>query len=236
MSLGALERRPFVIGDARLQHMFLRTPTRCASVEEYARAAGMTTDEVLELLSPLLSEGILGLDPVQGTLFVHTAPKGRPAPMPLPQIAANLWELLRNRASLEQAFALWRLIRGLEVGGWTVDIDQVALEARAQVNSRHLLLGIRVRDILVPLVPYPTTTQVPSALDDFAGGSAVAVALTCENRELDQMVTAARAWFLSRPVPARMTVFILEAPSFAATILRCDDNSVTPVVVQRFEP
>lgn len=235
------DRPAFSIADARLQQVFTRSPERCATVDEYARAAGMDVAEVLALLSPLLERGVLALDSVGGQLMVHTAPNGRPAPFELPQARTNLWELLRDRATLERAFGLWQLVRGLEAGGWQVQLDRVALEAQAQVARHFLQLGVTVRhpqipgEVLVPLVPYPPQTELAGLLDAFAVGGATGLAVTCQNRELDAAVTGCRAWFLAHP-GANLTVFVLEAPAFGATVLRPDDNSVTPVVVQRYQP
>lgn len=231
----ATDRPPFLLKDARLQQVFTRTPERCASVDEYARAAGLQVADVLEILTPALAEGILALDSVGGTLLIHTAPNGRPTVSTRPQAKPNLWELLRERAGLERAHGLWQLIRGLEAGGWSVELDQELLELHAGVPRQYLQLGVWLRDVLVPLVPYPAQPEIPAILDVYAAAEGPGVALTCRNRELDAAVTGARAWYLRQGSPPELTVFVLEAPGFGATVLRASDNSVTPVVVQRWE-
>lgn len=235
------ERPAFIVTDARLQQVFTRTPERCASVEEYARAAGMDVSETLALLTPLLEHGVLALDSVGGQLMVNTAPNGRPAPFELPQARANLWEQLRDRANLERAFGLWQLIRGLEAGGWNVTTDRERLEAHVRVPRHLLQMGVTVRhpripgEVIVPLVPYPPANELPGLCETFHADGATGLAVTCQNRALDAAVTGCRSWFLANPGTS-LTVFVLEAPAFGATVVRPDDNSVTPVVVQRYQP
>lgn len=228
---------PLLIRDARLLHLFLRSPQKAASVEEYAHAAGMTVDEVLGHLAPLFAQGTLSLDAVDGVLFVNTSPSGRPTPPGKVDVAPNLWEVLSARAPAGRAVDLWRLVRGLESGGWRVEVDHATLQSTTRVPRELLHLGVYVKNNLFPVVPYPDPLTLGSrVLTPATIHGATSLAITCPPRQLETAVTATRSWFLAAQKPPELTVLVLEAPSFPATLVRTTDNSVTPVTVQRFDP
>jgi hypothetical protein len=224
------------LGDPRLHHVFMMRPLRCAAVEDYARAAGLEPLEVLEHLGPALEAGIISLESVQDTIFVDTAPAGRPNPLGGPQLPAGLWETLKARSSPNRAQALWRLTRGLESGGWEVSHDIEALTAGLGPLPVLPWLGVIVNAEPVILVPYPdavalTATQGP--LSTLADAGADSVAVTCHNGALEEVVTAVRSWGLGRQRRKRVRVYILEAPRFSPTALEVTDRGIHPVSISR---
>lgn len=231
-------RRPISVADARLNHVFHRQPERCATVDEYASAAGMDPEQVLELLSPYLSNGTLGIEVYADLLFVHTAPTGRPTPSHLPEVAPNLWERIRNRAPLARAYALWRLIRSLEHAGWKVETNVKEVTLGLGWLPTEPYLGLNVKGQPVPVIPYPAPNELPGPnglCEAYQKAGARGIAVTCDNGALDQIVTAVRAWVLGRGEPSYMTILVLEAPRFNPTLIRPSDNSVTPINITRHE-
>jgi hypothetical protein len=226
-------------GDARLHHLFLLRADRCATVTEYAHASGIDVPVTLELLTPAIEAGVIGLEVVGDTLFVDTAPAGRPRSDGVEQMPPNLWELLKVRAGERRAFALWKLIRNLEQGGWEVIVDSDELTEAAAGTGSTPWIGVRLGGAAVAVVPYPPAAgldAVDGPLAVFAGAGVPQVAITCDNASLETYVTAVRSWVLrNRRAAGTLTVLLLEAPRFAPTALRVDDRGVHPVSVTRDE-
>lgn len=226
------EPLPLPLTEPRVHFVFLRHGWRLATVEEYARAAGVDAAVVLQALSGPLSQGLISIETCDGTLFVHTAPRGRPVPPGMPSARPNLWETVRIRRSVAEAHRVWQLIRALETGGWTVVWDPETLVGLAP--QAPPLLALKVHDTLVPL--YDVGDRVEWVPDVCAATIGQAVAVTAGNHALDRTVTAVRAWMLRQRKLPQLAVLVLEPPMFAPTVVRGIDNSVTPVVVQRYEP
>ncbi len=216
--------------------MFMLRPLRCAAIEDYARSAGLDPLSVLEYLGPALEAGVISLESVEDTIFVDTAPSGRPSVHGTAQLPAGLWETLKARASSNRAHALWRLTRGLESGGWEVTHDVDALTCNLGPLSVQPWLGVMVNAEPVILVPYPemgALTAVTGPLTTLAEAGAGSVAVTCHNGALEEVVTAVRSWGLSQPRRKRVRVLILEAPRFSPTALEVDDRGIHPVSISR---
>lgn len=225
-------RPRFVVGDARLQAVFMHRADVCATIDEYAAAAGMSVDVVLDLLGDVLDVGALSLEVAGDEMFIHTAPLGRPTPRHLPEIDANLWERLRLRNGPERAADLWKLVRSMERAGWKTDTHPARLAFGLGTGPTPPDVGVVVGSNLVPVLPFLTDGQLadprgPLTSFDLAGAAAVAVC--CTEGELDQFVTAVRVWIGQRQLPAAMSVILLEAPAWQPTILTPRDAAVVPV-------
>lgn len=233
-------RPVLTVADARLTRIMQRSPDRCASVSEYAAATGMTTDEVIELLGPHLDSGVLDLEVWGSEIFVHTAPNGRFEVDPsLPQVAPNLWELLRASTTVEYAYALWRLVRDLQSAGHVVEVHPHRIVSGLGPLRTRPLLGIYHGPLVVPVLVLPTTDDLASptgVLADYERAGADLVAVICDEGALESRVTAVRRWVLSRHAPARTQVAILEAPRFAVTVITAEDGAVAPVTVGAYHP
>lgn len=231
-------RATFVLADARLTHVFLRTPERCATVDEYAAAAGMNPEQVLQLLQPHLSSGVLAIELFADTMFVHTAPRGRHNTPGETYVHPNLWERLRSRAPLARAHALWKLIRSLEHAGWNVEANAKNVTAGLGYLPSEPFLGVEVRGRAVAVIPYPAPAELTGehgACETYLRAGAPGIAITCDNGGLDATVTAVRTWALTRGGPVNFTVLVLEAPRFNPTMIRPSDNSITPIAFSRQE-
>lgn len=214
--------------DMRLTRLLQQDPLRCASVNEYAGQTGIDVGTVLDLLGPALDASEVHLEPAGGEIFVHTAPAGRPAPYGNRQIPPNLWETLRDGRSQDESFALWRLIRDLEAGGWAVE---PAARRLPVINGRVPLLGLRFGAGIVPLLVLPDLTQVASQsgpLTIYERSGVGICAISCRSRELDRATTAVRRWMLEHHNRARCDVLLLEAPRYQPVLLTSDDSGVTP--------
>lgn len=214
--------------DMRLTRLFQQEPMRCATINEYAVATGISVDQLLSMLSGALQRGELDVEAVGGEIFLQTAPAGRPAPQGFGQTQPNLWEVLRRDHPREQAYALWRVLRDLEAGGWRVEGDGRAVPT-ARVEGA--LLGLRFSLSTVPVLVLPELSTLasqsgPLTAMEMAGMGLCAV--TCLHRELDPAVTAVRQWMLGRPARAGLDVLVLEAPRYQPVLLTSDDGSITP--------
>lgn len=232
MTLPFDARRPIMtFDDMRLTRLFQQEPMRCATINEYAAATGMTVDQLLKMLSGPLQRGELDVEAVGGEIFLQTAPAGRPAPQEFGQTRPNLWETLRREHPREEAFALWRILRDMEAGGWKVEADGRMIPT-AKVEG--VLLGLRFALSTVPVLILPTLPSLSSQSGPLTHLEMVGMglcAVTCPHQGLDQAVTAVRQWMLGRPARAGLDVLILEAPRYQPVLLTSDDGSVTPRTV-----
>lgn len=229
--------------DGRLTAVFLRDPLACASVEEYANKTGLDAEQVLSELSPYLQQGALDIEPVGDQLFVHTAPHGRPVPHHLPDVAPNLWELLRAKVDPQQAHALWQVVRDFERSGWQVELRDSRIQAGLGQMFNPPALGVVLRNgLTVPVETFPPPGRVAApdgVLSRYEHAGARAVAVTCADGALDATVTAVRQWVidrLERGWTPMLHVVVLEAPRFNPTFLAPSDSSVTPVAVSNQLP
>lgn len=217
--------------DMRLTRLMQREPGRCASINEYAGATGLSIDAVLSLLREPMRREELAIEAVGGEVFVHTAPDGRPTPRGKGQIPPNLWEVLRREHTPEESFTLWRITRDLEAAGWYVEADPRNIPT---ISGETALLGLRFTGSVVPLLILPPFDDVSSQsgpLTRFEVAGTGLCALTCLHRKLDGAVTAVRTWMLGRPTRANLDVLVLEAPRYQPILLTGDDGGITPRAV-----
>lgn len=221
-------KRPLVFDDMRLTRLMLTDPRRCASVNEYASATGIAVPRILSLLAPALGAGQLELEAAGGDVFVHTAPGGRDGAV----LPANLWESLRSGRDQDTAFALWRLVRGLEQGGWKVESDPATIPV---IDQHTTFLALRLGETsMVPLLvlPEPGELAAPSSpLQRYEDAGLRAVAVACRNRELDAIATSVRRWLLAREGRSPLHVLLLEAPHYQPVLLGGADTAVAPRAV-----
>lgn len=225
-------RQVLVVSDARLTRVLQRFPERCASLDDYARETSIETEKVLELLSPALDLGVLSLEVVGHSVFVHTAPMGRPTALNLPDVPPNLWERLREGRDGATAFELWKLVRGLSQAGWRVEPNVRQLQFGLSRLPFVPMLGVYVQQALLPLILHPQPQHLadpggPLSIYEEAG--AVTVGVVCDSGGLAAIVTAARQWAASQPSgKGAVGVVVLESPSFAPTLVTSQDAAVRP--------
>lgn len=224
-------RRALVVAEPRLTKLLQREPESCASVSEYAVKAGIETGQIIELFGPAVDSEVLTFEIVGEEIFVNTAPKGRPTPAHLPEVAPNLWERLRTHGSPEEAYSLWRMARGLERAGWKVEANPNRIMFGLSRLPAPPALGLAVQASMVPLILHPTIEQVSHAsglLTMFDEGGAASVGIVCDSGALDEHITAVRRWGFSRLHRTGMAVVLLEAPRYNPTLLTPGDASVAP--------
>jgi hypothetical protein len=224
-------RRALVVADARLTKLLQREPESCASISEYSARTGIETGQIIQLLGPAIDEDVLGLEIWADEVFVHTAPGGRPTRATLPDVAPNLWERLRSHGSVEEAYSLWRLARGLSLAGWRVEANPSRIMFGLSALPMPPALGIQVANSMVPLLSYPTPEQLShehGLLTMYDRAGAASVGVVCDSGALDELITAARRWGFGRLGRTGMSVVLFEAPRFAPTLLRPGDASVAP--------
>jgi hypothetical protein len=229
--------RPILrVNETRLNRVLLNDPHRCATISEYAGATGIPVEQVMDLFGDALDAGYLAVEIWGDEMFLMTSPSGRPGPSNSPQVAPNLWEVLRENAPIEHAYALWRLVRGLQAAGWTVEISAPRiLFGLGPLRSRPYI-GVRVGSSVVPVLVLPSPTQLAASdglLAEYERAGAAGLAVVCEAGALDEMVTAVRRWVLARAYQPSMSVLLLESPRFNPTLLSPDDAAVLPKAVSR---
>jgi hypothetical protein len=217
--------------DMRLTRLVQQEPRRCASINEYVGATGISVDRLLTMLQEPLERGDVDIEAVGGEVFLHTGPAGRPTPRDRSQVPPNLWEILRREHTAEESFTLWRITRDLEAGGWDIEVDPQNIP---MVAGEVALLGLRFSASVVPLLILPALEEIasqsgPLTRFDIAGTGLCA--LTCLHRKLDPAVTAVRRWMLGRPLRAGLDVLVLEAPRYQPILLTADDGGITPRAV-----
>lgn len=229
--------RPIIyVPDPRLNGIFLREPLTCATLTEYARHSGVDVAEVVELLGPYLDDGTLALEPCGGEIFVLTAPNGRPIPQHKPDVAPNLWEVLRCGQMPAGAHATWLLARGLEQAGWVVEVDiaRITFGMAPLLSPPHL--GVEIGQVVVPVVDRPDVdalAQPAGLLADYDRSGAAALAVVCDEGGLDAVVTAVRRFTAGRRLPPRLSVLVLEAPRYHPTLLTSTDVAIEPRAISR---
>jgi hypothetical protein len=151
-------------------------------------------------------------------------------------VPPNLWERLRDRASTDFAYALWKLVRSLERSGWKVETHLNRIVFGLGAMSELPYIGVTVANAVVPLLIFPAADALAAGtglLAAYDRAGAHAVGIVCDEGALDEMVTAVRRWVLSRSFPPAMSMLILEAPRYNPTVLTPGDAAVTPVAVTR---
>jgi hypothetical protein len=223
------------VNETRMNRLMSHDPLSCATISEYASRTGIPTDEIIELFEPAMAAGHISMEVWGDELFVHTAPRGRSAEIDSPQVAPNLWELLRQ-APVEHAYALWRLVRGLEEAGWAVESNPHRILFGLGPLRARPYLGVGVRNTVVPVVVLPTSDQLSDprgTLSDYDEAGAAAVAVVIADGSLDAMATAVRQWMLSRQVPTSMQILLLEDPRYNPVLIGAADAAVRPRAMSR---
>lgn len=226
------QRRALIVQDPRLTRVFQRYPETCATLDEYARETSIDTATVMELLTPAVEDGVIDYEIFGEAVFVHTAPNGRPTPRHLPEVAPNLWELLREGREIPEAYQLWKLFRGLQTAGWHAEANTNLLRFGLGRLPFTPPLGIHVQHALVPLLLHPAQHVIvdpngPLTLYEDAG--APSVGIVCSSGGLAAVTTAVRQWGVSpRGQGSQLSVIVLEAPSYSPTLLTPQDAAVRP--------
>ena len=230
-------RRIISVPDARLNRMLVRDAHRYATLSEYSAGAGLPTDRVVSLLAAHLDDGTLGLEVAGGEIFLLTAPRGRPVPADLGDVAPNLWETFRAAADVEESCRLWRICRSMERAGWDMEVVASVIAYGLGPVMTAPKLGCLVGRTIVPLVIAPTPDAVAAptgVLAEYDRAGATAVGLVCVQGALDSTVTAARRYLLGRRVnPTALSVVVLEAPRYQPVLLSAGDSGVTPRSLDR---
>lgn len=226
-------KSPIFLNDVRLNRVFHNHPSWCASVNEYAKACGLETSQVVSLLDEYLDSGVVSLEFFGDEVFVNTGPSGRPLSGEV-DVPPNLWEQLRARASVEKAYHLWRLLRNLEKSGWSVEHrERKILSGLGNILERPSL-AVGAGAILIPVIDHPDVSRLGEdggVLDQYEHAGARGVAVVCDEGELDRVVTAIRRWGLSRRYLPNLAGLVLEAPRYNPTLVEARDSSVRPVGV-----
>jgi hypothetical protein len=230
------QSRPPLDADPRLKRTMMRDPDRCASLGEYAQATGMEVGEVAEALGRYFDEGSMALEVSGDEVFIHTAPTGRLPGSHTLNIPPNLWEQLRTRLDVSDAHALWKIMRDLQRVGWSVEHHAPRIVAALGPVHEKPYLGVMTGHVIVPALLFPSPTTLGTRfglLEQYEHAGATAVALVCEERDLDKMITSTRRWILDRHLLPEMHVLILEAPQYNPVLLSPADGAVSPVAVSR---
>lgn len=223
--------RPTIsLADIRLQRLLFRG-AGLASLSEYATTAEMDVTEVLSQLEPWLDGRTMELESVAGELFLHTAPQGRPHPAGAAAVPSNLWELLRQVGDPEYAASLWRIIRGLQRGGWQVRTHPVGA-------TRPLtFLELLVEGCWTPMMVLPRRDRLGADDGPLARGTqrgVEKVVVVCGDGQLDESVAEIRAWMSRAPVV--LEVLLLEQPRYTPTVVDSRHGSLAPTSDQNPGP
>lgn len=224
--------RKFYVPDARLNRAMNQFPERFASISEYAQASGLDVSEVMSLLEPFFEDGSLYLELIKGETFLLTAPNGRPCSDDLSDVPANLWERLRVIGNPSDSYASWKLMRGMERGGWSV--RATALN-ESRLGGVTTMLQARVGSNIFPVVSYSERSSLLSpigVLAEAARSGYRAIIVACELGELDQVSTEIRRYLLEGR-GKRIYVLVLEAPSFNPILFSINDSAVLPKSISR---
>lgn len=229
-------RPVMAVRHAFLHSLILRENHRYATLSEYAQAAGLDVATLIDLLGEHLDTGLVTLEPAGDEVFVLTAPHGRPIPRTSPDVAPNLWELLRSHSDRHEAYRNWQLVRRLERAGWetVVASARIAAGLTDPTRLRLPLVGIWVGHAAMPVLDEPTPHELVSGLlERYELAGAACVAVTTRSGHLDDAITAVRAWALSRPTRPRLNVLVLEAPRFDPVLVTASDPAVPYKAVDR---
>ena len=217
---------------ATLAHALRNDFEKTATLSELAIAAHMSVDEVVVELEEAFDDGLLGIEAVDGELFLLPHPGGRTGAED--ETPHNLWEDLRERRTLEEAAGLYRLYRSLERAGWHVIVNPGRWNSAVTESGVRCELGVVAGGVLVPLVWNESEESISEAggiIQNLYRAGVQAVAVVCPQHRLDSYVTAARKWYLSQVAERSIVVLILEAPRLQPVIVRHSDRAVDAVSV-----
>lgn len=212
-----------------------------ATVDEYARAAHLSVQEVISLLSPWMDRKLLGVEVYGMDIFLVTAPvSGRDMKggnEKFPTVPPNLWERLRTNMPIEQAHSLWLQIRALEKAGWRVETNPAVIEFKSGKIPKPARIAVYVKQHPIPVVILPSIDDLKTrngVLSMYYYAEAKAVAITCYSRALDDVTTAVRTWYNSFGTKSPdIAVMVLEAPMYNPVILTSQEGSIKPVSIVR---
>lgn len=215
--------RPTVnVADIRLQRLLFRG-VGLATLGEYAAAAEMDVSDVLRQLEPWLDGTTLELESAGSELFLHTAPQGRPHPEGVAVVPANLWELLRQVGDPDYAASLWRIIRGLQRGGWQVRTHPIGA-------TRPLtFLELKVDRAWTPMMVLPRRDRLGADDGPLARArerAVTKVVVVCADGQLDATASEVRGWMTQQD--GVFEVLLLDQPRYTPTVLRSVDGAVRP--------
>lgn len=200
-----------------------------ATIDELAALAVMTREEIITEISDHLDKREMAIESEGGDIFLLTAPAGRTQQSLLP---ANLWEILREGRTVTQAGRSYRVCRSLERAGWRV----VARPERTDVRLRRVDagcdLGVVVGDQTIPVLidPDHRLLSLPNGVvSEYNLAGAAGVCVTCQQGRLDETVTAARKWMMTKPGVVYCYVLVLESPRYAPVFVTAQDGGITSV-------
>jgi hypothetical protein len=225
--------KPIVnLADARLQQIFVLENYKFATLFEYSKATGIPSDKLFSLIQPYLESQDMDIDALGGELFLNTNPEINN--YSTFQIPPNLWELLRKKAPIENAFNLWSLIRDLESAGWVIDADP--LKAPIDINGVKVLISLKLRTTNFPILILPLMSELGNPagpLTKYLNTNNKLIAIVVKNDQVEQASTMVRKWILSRPHRADVTILILPEPRYQPIIISSKDLSLSPVTVTK---
>jgi hypothetical protein len=205
---------------------------RTATLSELAIAGHMSVDEVVSELGEMFDAGMLGIEAVDGELFILPHPSGRTGSED--ETPRNLWEDLREGRALDDAASLYRLYRSLERAGWHVIVNPGRWNNAVTESGVRCELGVVAGGVLVPLVWNQSEDAVAESsgvIGSLYRAGVQAVAVVCPQHRLDSYVTAARRWYLSQVAERSIVVLVLEAPRLQPVVVRHSDRAVDAVSV-----
>ena len=224
--------KKFYVPEARLNRALNQFPERFASISEYSAAAGLDVSEVMSLLEPFFEDGSLYLELIKGETFLLTAPNGRPTREDLSDVPANLWERLRSIGNPSESFYSWKLMRGMERGGWSV---RCSGPNESRIGETLAMLQARVGSNVFPVVAYSERSSLVSPIGVLAEAARAghrAIIITCALGELDEVSTEIRRYLLEGR-GKRIYVLVLEAPSYNPILFSVNDSAVLPKSISR---
>ena len=227
--------RALTLPDARLNRVFQREPERCATLSEYARASGIETGRVMDLLSAALDSGAISFEPVGPEIFVHTAPAGRPTPIGVPEVSPNLWERLRVHGNKQNAYQLWTLLRSMENAGWVVEANTASIMFSLAPVAPVPELGLTIGNQVFPLMIRPRLEELSTPgqrFNQLSVAGARLVGIIVESGALEETVTAIRRQWMHQYSTSTIAL-ILEGPRYNPVQLSATDASVAPRSVTR---
>ena len=214
-----------------LIHALTYGKARYATVAELGELAGMSVDDVIVELGEMFDSRQIALEAADGDVFLLTAPTGR---TPDTLISPSLWELLRTGRSVSQAAKHYRATRQLERSGWKVIPDPSREDQRVARVLPVAVIGLNVQGFVCPVAldpDLPLLVNNDGLLASYDRAGIEVVAVTCPLSKLDEYVSAVRRWHLSRIVPSRIAVLILEAPRYQPVPVSATDTSITPISI-----
>lgn len=224
--------RPIInLSDTRLQKIFVKENHKFATLFEYSRATGISSEALFAILQPYIENSAIIIEPVGGELFLKTSPEKASTDV---QIPPTLWDILRNKVNTEEAFNLWRLMREMESGGWVVEADPIKMPANS--DGYRSLIAIKIKTTFFPVLVLPKSEDLGNPagpLSRFLVTGNRLIAIICKSTEIEATSTNIRKWLLSRPHRSDVTLLILPEPRYQPILLSSKDQSLTPITVTK---